>query len=134
MTKLLILTPQLPYPPHQGTSLRNFHIIRGLAERYDITLLSFLEDNQTANPEANVPLFELCEQIVTTPVPLRTKGKRFKQMVTTRLPDMAHRLYSAEFEIKLHQILAETQFDIVQVEALRDFLASGNWSRSNLCP
>jgi glycosyltransferase involved in cell wall biosynthesis len=118
MTNLLILTPQLPYPPHQGTSLRNFHIIRGLAARYDITLLSFLEDNQTADPEANEPLFSLCQHIVTTPVPPRTKGKRLQQMGTTRLPDMAHRLYSPDFEVKLRQLLAEKQFDIVQVEGI----------------
>ena len=118
MTSILILTPQLPYPPHQGTSLRNFHIIRGLAARYDITLLSFLEDNQSADPEANEPLFSLCQQIVTSPVPPRTKGKRLQQMGTTHLPDMAHRLYSADFEVKLRQLLAEEQFDLVQVEGI----------------
>lgn len=118
MTTVLILTPQLPYPPHQGTSLRNFHIIRGLAARHEITLLSFLEDNQTTDPEANKPLFSLCQQIVTTPVPPRSKGKRLQQMVRTRLPDMAHRLYSTEFDVKLRQILAEKQFDLVQVEGI----------------
>lgn len=118
MTTLLILTPQFPYPPHQGTSLRNYHIIRGLSEKHEITLLSFLEDNQSTDKEKNEPLFALCEQIVTTPVPQRTKGKRLKQMVTTRLPDMAHRLYRTEFEVKLRQILVQTQFDIVQVEGI----------------
>ncbi len=118
MTSILILTPQLPYPPHQGTSLRNFHIIRGLAERHDITLLSFLEDNQSADPGENEPLFALCEQIVTTPVPQRTKGKRLAQMGTTLLPDMAHRLYSVDFDVQLRQLLVQTQFDIVQVEGI----------------
>jgi len=118
MTKILILTPQLPYPPHQGTSLRNFHIIRGLAERHDITLLSFLEDNQTTDPEVNEPLFSLCDQIVTSPVLPRTKGKRIQQMGTTLLPDMAHRLYSVDFNVKLRQLLVEKQFDIVQVEGI----------------
>ena len=42
LMNILILTPQLPYPPHQGTSLRNFHIIKGLAEQHTITLLSYL--------------------------------------------------------------------------------------------
>ena len=39
---ILIVTPQLPYPPHQGTSLRNFNIIRGL-DNHDVVLLSFDE-------------------------------------------------------------------------------------------
>ncbi|MFO7680125.1 MAG: glycosyltransferase [Chloroflexota bacterium] len=118
MTNLLLLTPQLPYPPHQGTSLRNFHIIRGLAARHTITLLSFLEDNQTVDPEANKPLFDLCAQVGTVPVPARSKWKRLWQMASTRLPDMAHRLYSAEFEAKLRQFLAENRFDVVQVEGI----------------
>lgn len=118
MTTVLILTPQLPYPPHQGTSLRNFHIIRGLAARHEITLLSFLEDNQTTDAKANAPLFSLCQQIMTTPVPPRSKGKRLRQMVTTRLPDMAHRLYSTDFDVKLRQLLVEKRFDIVQVEGI----------------
>ena len=31
---ILFLTPQLPCPPWQGTTLRNFHLIEGLAERH----------------------------------------------------------------------------------------------------
>jgi hypothetical protein len=41
MARILLLTPQLPYPPQQGTSLRNFHLLRALAQRHDVTLLSF---------------------------------------------------------------------------------------------
>jgi glycosyltransferase involved in cell wall biosynthesis len=48
MLKILILTPHLPYPPQQGASLRNYHIIRGLSQRHDITLLSLVEPNQSA--------------------------------------------------------------------------------------
>ncbi len=118
MAKILILTPQLPYPPQQGTSLRNFHIIRGLTERHQISLLSFLEDNQTADLQANEPLFVLCKQIKTTPVPVRSKGKRVQQMLTTRLPDMAHRLYTTEFAAILRQLLRQTSFDIVQIEGV----------------
>ena len=115
---LLLLTPQLPYPPHQGTSLRNFHIIRGLADHHAITLLSFLEDNQSADPQANAPLFELCRQIVTTPVPQRSKGKRLGQMVGTRRPDMEHRLNSPAFAARLKELLTAVSFDVVQVEGI----------------
>ena len=32
--KILVLTPQFPsYPPHQGTIMRNYHLIAGLAAR-----------------------------------------------------------------------------------------------------
>lgn len=116
--KILILTPQLPYPPQQGTSLRNYHIIRGLAERHEITLLSFLEENQTADPVAIAPLQRLCHHIETVPVPQRTTVTRLWQLASSRLPDMAHRLYSPVFEIALRKLLASHQFDVVQVEGI----------------
>ncbi|MCA9971166.1 MAG: glycosyltransferase [Anaerolineales bacterium] len=115
---LLILTPQLPYPPHQGTSLRNFHIIRGLAARHAITLLSFLEDNQSADAQANAPLYELCQQVVTVPVPQRSKGKRLWQMAATLRPDMEHRLNSRVFAARLKELLTAVPFDVVQVEGI----------------
>lgn len=117
MAKILILTPQLPYPPHQGTSLRNFHVIRGLAERHEITLLSFLEGNQTDDPAAVEPLLALCV-VHTVPVPARSTARRLWQLVSTRRPDMAHRLYSEAFAGELRRLLAANQFDIVQMEGI----------------
>jgi len=39
--RVLILTPQFPYPPHQGTTIRNYNLIAGLARRHEVHLLSF---------------------------------------------------------------------------------------------
>lgn len=116
--KILILTPQLPYPPHQGTSLRNYHIIRGLAARHEISLLSFLESNQQDDVQSIAPLLDLCTAVHTVPVPARSTKKRLNQLVTTRRPDMEHRLHSTHFHIKLKQLLSATQFDIVQIEGI----------------
>ena len=44
MARLLILTPQLPFPPHQGTTIRNFNLIAGLAQRHEIDLLSLVQN------------------------------------------------------------------------------------------
>ena len=83
-----------------------------------MTLLSFLEAGQTAVPDQIAPLAELCQQIVTVPVPPRSSRQRLAQLVTTRRPDMAHRLYSPLFEEKLSQLLGERPYDIVQVEGI----------------
>lgn len=115
---VLLLTPQLPYPPHQGTSLRNFHIIRGLAERHEITLLSFLEDNQSDEAAATRPLRAHLHHLETVPVPRRTTAARLKQLLTTRRPDMERRLHSPAFNRKLRRLLEENQFDVVQIEGI----------------
>lgn len=118
MANILVLTPQLPYPPHQGTSLRNYHIIRGLGQRHAITLLSFREENQTADPETIAPLLSLCTAVHTEPVPARGYGRRLKQLLTTRRPDMVHRLNSPAFAGTLRRLLREQLFEVVQVEGL----------------
>ena len=114
--RLLLLTPQLPYPPHQGTSLRNFNLIAQLAKRHQIGLLTFLEPDQSL--EQAGPLQELCEWVDTVPVPRRSNALRLWQMLTTRRPDMAWRLWSPTFRHRLATRLAESPFDVVQIEAI----------------
>ncbi|MAT96334.1 MAG: hypothetical protein CL608_04255 [Anaerolineaceae bacterium] len=116
--KVLLLTPQLPYPPHQGTSLRNFYIIRGLAQACEVSLLSFLEPGQSVADEQIAPLAELCHTIETVPVPQRTTGKRLYQLLATRRPDMAHRLFSPAFNVRLLHMLQTGNYDIVQIEGI----------------
>ncbi len=115
--KVLLLTPQLPYPPEQGTSLRNFHIVRGLAQDQDVWLLSFLEPGQ---PEggSGTPLIDLCRQVVTVEAPRRTMTQRFWRLLTDRRPDMAHRLESEAFEMALISMLQRESFDVVQIEGI----------------
>lgn len=116
--RILLLTPQLPYPPHQGTSLRNWHILRGLALTHRVSLLSFVEPNQATDAAALQPLRDVCEVIRLVAVPQRNIALRLRQLLTTRLPDMAHRLYAPTFGLALRQWLSETRFDVVQVEGI----------------
>jgi len=114
--RLLLLTPQLPYPPHQGASLRNFNLIAQLARRHQICLLTFLEPEQSLDSAG--PLREVCQWVEAVPVPQRSPRLRLKQMVTTRQPDMAWRLWSPAFRDQLAARLAEAPFDVVQIEAI----------------
>jgi sugar transferase (PEP-CTERM/EpsH1 system associated) len=114
--RLLLLTPQLPYPPHQGTSLRNFNLIAQLAKRHQICLLTFLEPDQTR--ESAGPLLDMCEWVDSIPVPRRSTWLRLRQMLATRRPDMAWRLWSTAFRERLAMRLAESPFDVVQIEAI----------------
>ncbi len=114
--RLLLLTPQLPYPPHQGTSLRNFNLIAQLAKRHQVCLLTFLEADQSLDDAG--PLLELCEWVDTLPVPWRNNTTRLRQMLTTRRPDMAWRLWSPAFRDRLAMRMAETPFDVVEIEGI----------------
>ena len=115
MARILHLTPQLPYPPQQGTSLRNYHLLRALAERHEVTLLSFAEGDR---PVDVARLSELARVLPPVPVPPRTTGQRLRQLLTTGAPDMALRLRSEAFAAALREALSETPFDAVQIEGI----------------
>jgi glycosyltransferase involved in cell wall biosynthesis len=118
MAHILMLTPQLPYPATQGTSLRNFHIISGLAAVHTVTLLSFLEPGQSTDAQIIQPLLDLCDEVITVDPPLRTLRTRLAQLLTTRLPDMAHRLYEPVYIDRLISLLQTRRFDAVQIEGI----------------
>ncbi len=119
--KLLFLTPQVPYPPRQGTALRNWGLISHLSKQHEIWLLSFADAQANAKvPPAEWPL-ELsaaCKHIATFPLPKRTLGDRLKTLVTSTLPDMAWRLWSPEFNATFQAWVDQEHFDIIQIEGI----------------
>jgi len=114
--KILFLTPELPYPPDRGASIRSFNLIKNLAPRHETHLLSF-STRESDLAEAG-PLLDLCSQIQTLPTPHRSTLQRLLSIPLSPLPDMALRLPSSEFEIKLKTLLQKENFDLVQVEAI----------------
>jgi sugar transferase (PEP-CTERM/EpsH1 system associated) len=114
--KILLLTPQRPYPPHQGTTLRNFNLIKELAQRHRVSVLTFLDPDQ--NPHAPGPLTEWCDWVEALPLPPRSMPLRLRQMLTTRRPDMSWRLWSAQFNERLATRLQSEIFDLVEIEGI----------------
>lgn len=114
--RILLLTPQRPYPPHQGTTLRNFNLVKELARRHTVCVLSFLEPDQ--NPDDPGPLPNICRWVETIPTPPRSTGLRLRQMLLTRRPDMSWRLWSPHFNRQLANQLARETFDVVEIEGI----------------
>jgi glycosyltransferase involved in cell wall biosynthesis len=112
--KILVLTPQFPYPPHQGTALRNYNLIAGLARRHQVHLLSF------GDPDGShgTPLDELCRSIQVVHPPQRSMRHRVQGLFLSRLPDRAQRLPSAQFRAALSAILERENLDVVEVEGI----------------
>ena len=114
--KLLFLTPQLPYPPQKGTTIRNYNLIRQLAQRHEVHLLSFVqgEDDLAWVPE----LRQYCHSIDTVLAPQRSPLRRAWTVLSSPLPDMALRLPSAEYQAKLADLLEREELDVVQIEGI----------------
>jgi sugar transferase (PEP-CTERM/EpsH1 system associated) len=112
--RILFLTPQLPYPPHQGTTLRNFNILKQLAARHEIHLLTFGAPAELSNS----PLPALCARIEIAPPPKRRMARRAFETFFHPLPDMARRLHSPILAQKLAALLRENQYDVIQIEGI----------------
>ncbi len=114
--RILFLTPQLPYPPQQGTAIRNFNLLARLARHHRVDLLTFLQPGD--HLAADSPLHELCQTIVTVPAPPHGMIRRLRALVASSLPDMALRLESPAMWQRLGQLLQERTYDIVQIEGI----------------
>ncbi len=130
--RILFLTPQLPYPPRQGTQIRNYHLVQAAAGTHDVDLLSFVrpEEDMGSAPrrEGACPLppvdvaanglLSLCRRVETVPAPCRSRWSRLRSLITSVEPDLAHRLASQGFAAALTSLLQIERYDVVQVEGL----------------
>ncbi len=81
MARILILTPQLPIPPQaltglsQGTTIRNFNLIAGLAKRHTLDLVSFprRRPSRRTRPRS-AALRPYCDEIITEATPAADLG------------------------------------------------------------
>ena len=89
---ILILTPDIPYPTASGAAIRNYGIIRGLADDgHRLTLLTFVESDLDRNSN---PLYQICDEVYTIALPTRSKVERIIQLLTTSKADIELRLAS----------------------------------------
>ncbi|HEX2911360.1 MAG TPA: glycosyltransferase [Chloroflexia bacterium] len=121
-TRVLLLTPQTPYPPDQGAPIRNFAFVRYLGSnlRYELSLLTFARPGE--DPEkspARAVLKEYCRNLTLVPhPPARSKPARIAALATSRQPDLTRRLASPLFEAALLSLLRAEKFDVIQCEGL----------------
>ncbi len=114
--KILYLTPQLPYPPHQGGTLRVYNLLKHIAARHEVHLLSFTASSQ--EQKAAAPLRDICARIETVLAPPRSKMQRLLSLFASPLPDVSTRLESIKYAALLRQMLHEEQYDVLQAQEL----------------
>ncbi|MDH7488625.1 MAG: glycosyltransferase [Anaerolineae bacterium] len=114
--RVLFLTSELPYPPHQGMAIRAYNLIAGLRERFRVNLYSLSSSPEAAEHAA--ALRQVCERVEVLPAPTRTRAQRVRALLTTRLPDMALRAYSPAFQGAVLRALAQGEYAILHVESI----------------
>ena len=115
--RILFLTPQLPFPPHQGTQIRNYHLLRAAAAVHQVDLVSFVRSGESLHKASQ--LQKLCGQIWVLPAPSeRTKAARLETVLFSTEPDLAVRLRSDGLTDILRAVANGNRYDVIQVEGL----------------
>ncbi len=112
--KILFLTPQLPYPPHQGTTIRNYNILKNLAPRHELHLLTFGRPQELKAS----PLYDLCSRIEIIAPPVRSISRRVIETFFSPLPDMARRLSSPALGDRFAAMARAEKYDVIQIEGI----------------
>lgn len=112
--KILFLTPQLPYPPHQGTTIRNYNILKNVAPRHELHLLAFGEPHELVGS----PLCDLCRRVEIVAPPIRRFSQRALETFFSPLPDMARRLSSPALVQRLATMAETENYDLIQIEGI----------------
>jgi glycosyltransferase involved in cell wall biosynthesis len=117
--RILFLTQVLPYPLDAGPKVRSYYTLRHLARRGQaVTLVSFVR--ATDRPEAVAHMGELCEQVVTVPMP-RARWRDALALARSALtgePLLITRDRVPAMHARLREIAGRQPFDLVHADQL----------------
>ncbi len=109
--KILMLTHRLPFAPNRGDRIRAFHIIRMLATRADVHVVSLVHDR--AEEAEAATLAQLGVRVSTARVPRVRNLARAATRLLSATP-LTHLLLDApEMRSLLERAVAETRPDVV---------------------
>jgi glycosyltransferase involved in cell wall biosynthesis len=116
--RILLLTLVVPNPPDSGPRIKTHYLLRYLAQRHKVTLVSFVRSE--AEESAARALVGLCEAVYTVPMHrsrLRDAGYLLGSMVSSR-PFLMLRDESRAMRRLLRDLLARDTFDLVHADQL----------------
>lgn len=109
--KILFLCHRVPYPPDKGEKIRAWHLIRGLARRHKVHLLT-LADGPV--PDLG-PLQELCERVEVFPLSRPAAYMRAALRVLRPGPLTLSFFESDELAARLKELAQSERFDVMAV-------------------
>lgn len=113
--RILQITPQVPYPPDSGGRAANYHILKGLAQRHTMTLITFVTDETASYVAALQPY---CERII--PIQGRTAYTAWgmlSSLFSTR-PYTIVKFFSEDMQRAVREIGYSGVIDLAHIDQL----------------
>jgi len=116
VARVLYLTQVLPYPLNTGARVRQYYVLRHLARKHEVTLVSFVRDDD--KPEHIAHLKTVCHAVHTVPM-VRSHwrdGRAALKGILTRIPIVIVRDEIASMQQTLARLMASESFDVVHAD------------------
>ena len=114
--RILLLSPWMPWPPHDGGRIRILNTLRYLSQRHQVTLVAPSRNQRDADRVSD--LQDLCEDVVTAELPNSGRaivGRMLRGAFQRRaLIQSIH--YGPALAAQIRQLTADRAYDIVQIE------------------
>lgn len=111
--RLLFLTPRLPFPPNRGGEIIIFNVLRQLAPRHDIALVSFYDTAEELAHRASLERY--CRRVEMVRRPGRLDAAVLLRTVRGYSYSISRHL-SVELRETLRRVVREWRPDLAQVE------------------
>ncbi|MCP4404772.1 MAG: hypothetical protein GY801_46670 [bacterium] len=115
--RILWVTNGLPYPPHSGFRLHDFHLIQQASQHYSIILCCLLEFAEEARYIDEMKRY--CEDVHVVLAQARSFGEHLKAMIRSILsgrPLATRSFYYEALADKIRHIAATQNIDLFQIE------------------
>lgn len=116
--KILFITPDLPYPLHNGGKIRTYSLLHNLAKKHDVTLISY--DKNPSDTTRSSVFEEFCTKVIVVPLEKRQTidEKRKVQLLSilSTKPYQYFSSYSPRMQQVIDEALESEKFDLVHVE------------------
>ncbi len=116
MARVMFLTQVLPYPLDAGPKVRAYYVLRHLAERHEVTLVSFVRPDD--RPESVAHLEGICQHVTVVPMERsRVRDARAAvSAVVSGAPVLIVRDAIAAMHARLRGLAAEQAYDIIHAD------------------
>ena len=115
---ILFLTQVLPYPLDAGPKVRAYYVLRHLAQRHPVTLVSFVRPTDT--PAAVAHLRSFCQAVHTVPMP-RSRARdavHLLRSLVTGQPFMIARDWVPVMARLLRELTTDTSYGTIHADQL----------------
>jgi glycosyltransferase involved in cell wall biosynthesis len=113
--RVLVVSPRFPLPLQSGTQLRVYHCLRALAERFDVTLVSLVQQGEGVDRVEEIE--ELGVEVETVPHG-RSKPSSLARFALSRAPYRVAKFDTDPLREVVRETLAESDFALVWVHFL----------------